>query len=371
MEIPDFRLERYFARYEFNAPYLLSSSDCESLTVKDVLALEAGAAEALQNLWLGYTEYEGDPKLRTEIAGLYENVEAKDVLVFSGAEEAIFVFMHAALQSGDHVVVHYPGYQSLHEIARSLGCDVTLWETHAADDWELDLDFLRRNLRPETKAVIVNCPHNPTGYLMSPDKWRELLDLSREHGFRIFADEVYRFLEYDLADRLPAACEEAENAVSLGVMSKAFGLPGLRIGWLVTRDRDLYTRLCAFKDYTTICNAAPSEFLATVALRHRDALITRSLDIIRRNLALLNPFFAAHVDRFSWRPPTAGPIAFPALINGEDVETFCDRTVREAGVLLLPGTLYAPGLNHFRVGFGRANLPEAIARFDNFLHSAP
>ena len=366
MQIPDFRLERYFARYEFNAPYLLSSSDCESLTIGAVLALEPGAAEAFQNLWLGYTEYEGDPKLRAEIAALYENVEPKDVLVFSGAEEAIFVFMNAALERGDHVIVHYPGYQSLHEIARSLGCDVTLWETSAADGWELDMDFLRRNLRPETKAVIVNCPHNPTGCLMPPDKWRELLDLSRGHGFRIFADEVYRFLEYDETYRLTAACEELQNAVSLGVMSKAFGLPGLRIGWLITRDRDLYARLCAFKDYTTICNAAPSEFLATVGLRHKDALLTRSQEIIRRNLEMLNPFFAAHSALFDWQAPKAGPIAFPALKTG-NVEAFCDRAVTEAGVLLLPGTLYAPDLNHFRVGFGRANMPEALGRFDDYL----
>ena len=369
MQLPDFRLERYFARYEFNAPYLLSSSDCESLTVGEVLALEPGAAEAFQNLRLGYTEYEGDPKLRVQIAGLYENVEAKDVLVFSGAEEAIFVFMHAALQPGDHVIVHYPGYQSLHEIARSLGCDVTLWETRAADGWELDMDFLRRNLRPQTKTVIVNCPHNPTGYLMPHEKWRDLVALSREHGFRIFADEVYRLLEYDVADRLPAAGDAAENAVSLGVMSKAFGLPGLRIGWLVIRDRALYARLCAFKDYTTICNAAPSEFLATIGLRHKDALLARSLKIIRENRELLTPFFAVHSALFDWQIPKAGPIAFPALKSG-DVETFCERAVTEAGVLLLPGTLYAPGLNHFRIGFGRANMPEALSLFDAYLHQS-
>jgi len=368
MPLPDFQLERYFARYEFNAPYLLSSSDCESQTIGNVLALEPGAAEEFQNLWLGYTESQGDPALRDEIARIYTNVEAQDILVFSGAEEAIYVFMHAGLQSGDHVIVHYPAYQSLHEIARAQGCNVTLWETHADDNWELNMDFLRRHLRPETRAVIVNCPHNPTGYQMSSEKWEELLALSQEQGFRIFSDEVYRFLECDPAKRLPAACDVAVNAVSLGVMSKAFGLPGLRIGWLATRDRALFQRLCAYKDYTTICNSAPSEFLARIALRHRDTLITRSQDIIRDNLALLNPFFAAHTDRFRWRPPLAGPIAFPELLR-EDVETFCDNVVREAGVLLLPGTVYDSHLNHFRIGFGRANFPMALAQFTEYMNS--
>jgi len=368
MTLPDFQLERYFARYEFNAPYLLSSSDCESLTVGNVLALEPGAAEQFQDLWLGYTESQGDPKLRNEIARMYTNIEAQDVLVFTGAEEAIYVFMHAGLQSGDHVIVHYPAYQSLYEIARAQGCDVTLWETNPGDNWELDISFLRQQLRPNTRAVILNCPHNPTGYLMSQDKWDELQALSQEHGFRIFSDEVYRFLEYDPATRLPAACDIAENAVSLGVMSKAFGLPGLRIGWLATRDRALYQRLCAYKDYTTICNAAPAEFLATIALRHQDALLLRNQDIIRSNIALLSLFFAARPERFRWRPPLAGPIAFPELLK-ENVEAFCDDAVREAGVLLLPGTVYAPRLNHFRIGFGRANFPTALAQFAEYLDS--
>ena len=153
------------------------------------------------------------------------------------------------------------------------------------------------------------------------------------------------------------------HAISLGVTSKTYGLAGLRIGWIATHNAEVYGRMAALKDYTTICNSAPSEFLAELALRHREQLAARNLDIITNNLALLDAFFTRHADRFAWQPPEAGPIAFPRLI-GEDVEAFCDALVREASVLLLPGTMYGHPGNHFRIGFGRQNLPQALARLE-------
>jgi len=214
-----FKLERYFAQYEFSARYLLSSSDCESLAVRDVLALEAGAAEAFQQHWLGYTESPGAPSLRREIAKIYTQISPAQVLVHSGAEEAIFLFMHAMLQPGQHVIVPWPCYQSLAELARSIGCTVSSWQARPENNWLPDPDELRQMVRPETRLIVANTPHNPTGYLLSPDGQRALVDLARRHGLLLFSDEVYRESEHDPADRLPAACDLYENAVSLGVMS--------------------------------------------------------------------------------------------------------------------------------------------------------
>ncbi len=366
MQIEPFRLERYFARHEFTAPYLLACSDCESLTVGDLLQMEPGADKAFKELWLGYTESKGHPQLREEIAALYTGIKPEQVLVHTGAEEAIFIFMQVALQQGDHVIVHYPCYQSLAAIARAKGCDVTLWETTAADNWTLDLDFVKKNLRSSTRLVIVNCPHNPTGHIMSRSDFQDLVSLSEQHGFTIFSDEVYRFLEYDPQDRLPAICEINDRGISLGVMSKSFGLAGLRIGWLVTRDRELLMAQAAYKDYTTICNSAPSEYLSIVALSHKDRLIERSLTIIRRNLAIIEAFFEGHADLFEWRTPKAGPIAFPLWKQG-NVESFCREMRERAGVLLLPGTVYDPGSSHFRIGFGRANLSQGLVRMGECL----
>jgi aspartate/methionine/tyrosine aminotransferase len=368
MQIPPFKLERYFARHEFSAPYLLCTSDCESVSIGDLLAYEPGAEESFRQHWLGYTESLGALSLRREIARIYTSIDPADVLVFSGAEEAIFLFMHAKLQAGDNLIVHWPCYQSLTEVAHSLGADVTHWEARSKNHWALDLGELKRLIKPNTRAIVVNTPHNPTGWLMPREDFDELNQLAQSLGITLFCDEVYRELEHDSADRLPAACDANPNAVSLGVMSKTYGLAGLRIGWIATQDKKLYERIAVLKDYTTLCNSAPSEFLSELALRYRERIAARNLQIIQHNLALLDDFFARHAERFAWTRPIAGPIAFPRLLNG-DVESFCDEIVRETGVLLVPGTLYDHRENHFRVGFARRNMPDALARLDAFLEA--
>lgn len=368
MHLQPFKLERCFAKYEFNVKHLLCSSDCQSFTIRELLALEPTAHDLFQQHWLGYTESQGSPSLRGEICRLYDTIRPEHVLVHSGAEEAIFLFMHAALKAGDHVIVHWPCYQSLAAVAHSIGCDLTRWVADELDGWRLDLDELRRSIRPNTKIIVINTPHNPTGYLMGQAEFRELIDIAEEHDIILFCDEVYRESEYVVADRLPAACDLSERAVSLGVMSKTYGLPGLRIGWVATRNAEIYARMAALKDYTTICNSAPSEFLAELALRHRDLLVRRNLQIIKGNLTVLNDFFDRHTELFEWQRPKAGPIAFPRLLKGV-VESFCRNLVTTAGVLLLAGTVYDDEGNHFRIGFGRENLPEAVAELEKFLKS--
>jgi len=366
MKIKPFKLERYFAKYEFSAEYLLASSDCESLSINDLLKLEPGAADRLKEHWLGYTESLGSPSLRKEICRIYESISADQVLVHAGAEEAIFTFMQAALEPGDHLIVHWPCYQSLFEIGASIGCQISRWEAKAENNWELDIDELNTLIQPNTKAIVINTPHNPTGYLMSLETYLATYQIAQSRGIFFFCDEVYRESEHDPADQLPAAGDLGEFGISLGVMSKTYGLAGLRIGWIATRNQDLYQKISHLKDYTTICSSAPSEFLAELALRHREDLAARNLEIIRGNLALLEDFFTHHQERFSWIKPKAGPIAFPKLLVG-DVDELCDRLVRELGVMLLPGTVYDHPGNHFRIGFGRANMPEALSRLEKYL----
>jgi aspartate/methionine/tyrosine aminotransferase len=369
MRLNPFKLERYFARHEFSAPYLLCSSDCESMTLQDLLALEPGAAERFGSLWLGYTESSGDPELRRVVSSTYKHITAEQVLVHAGAEEAIFNFMNVALSPGDHVIVHAPYYQSLGEVAQSIGAEVSKWQGDPACTWQLGLDDLEAMLCARTKVVVVNFPHNPTGYLPAMAFARELSALSERHGFVLFSDEVYRGLELDPADRLPSFADINDRAVAVSVMSKTYGLAGLRIGWIATRNRRLFNALAAFKDYTTICNSAPSEFLATLALRKAEVIVERNLQIIRNNLDLLDAFFRSHADLFRWRRPSAGSVAFPALRNLR-ADQFCSDVVEKAGVLLLPGTLYGDGLNHFRIGFGRKNMPEALRRFEEHLRQS-
>jgi aspartate/methionine/tyrosine aminotransferase len=360
MEIADFTLERYFARWEFAVRHVLCASDVEAYRLPELLDLaDDDARRRWESLSLGYTESLGLPALREEIAKLYDGVTADDVLTFAGAEEAVFLAMHATLGAGDHAVVAWPAYQSLYEVARSIGADVTLVPLDPAD-WSLDVDAVAAAMRPTTRIIVVNSPHSPTGAQLGADQLARLVSIAELHGARLFSDEVYRFLEHG-APALPPAVSLSPRALSLGVMSKAFGLAGLRIGWLATRDAGgaLRARLARLKDYTTICSAAPSEILSLIALRARDRVLSRARGIIAANLSRLDTFFGEHSDRLSWVRPRAGSVCFPKLAGG-NVDDFASTLVQREGVLLLPASQFGYPGNNFRLGYGRADMPQAL-----------
>jgi aspartate/methionine/tyrosine aminotransferase len=367
--MPQFELERYFARHEFDAPYLLSSSDMETVRVRELLALaDEEGLRMWEQLDLGYTEPAGHPLLREEIAALYETVPPEGVLVFSGAEEAIFALANvvAGDRPGRRAAVVWPAYQSLHEVARSAGAEVDLLELRHEDGWALDPEALGDLVGPSTGLVVLNFPHNPAGAQPDEGTFRRAVSVARGAGATLLSDEVYRLLEHDPADRLPAAADLQKGAVSLGVMSKSFGLAGLRIGWLATRDLDLLGRVAAFKDYTTICNSAPSEVLALVALRARAEILGRNLRLVLDNLPHADAFFEKWRGTMEWARPRVGCIGFPRLLSDVPAERFAAGLVEEEGVMLLPGSVYGHPGNHFRLGFGRRNFPEALERLDRF-----
>ena len=368
MRLAEFELERYFARWEFEARYLLCASDVQGYPMADLLAL---ADDETRTLWsdlrLGYGESTGHPLLRREIASLYETVEPDEVLTFAGAEEAIFCLLNVLVGPGDHAIVTWPGYQSLYEVARAAGADVTLHELREEAGWALDLDLLRRQVTPATRLVVVNAPHNPTGMLPDRATYDALVAIAADAGAYLVMDEVYRGLEVDPADQLPAGADALPRGISIGVMSKSFAMAGLRIGWLATHDRELLARVAAFKDYTTICSSGPSEILAIIGLRARDHVLERSRGIVLGNLARLDAFFERWPDAFTWVRPRAGSIGYPRLIApGAELDDWAARLVETEGVLLLPGSRFGQPGNHFRIGFGREDLPEALARLESF-----
>ena len=366
MRIADFALERYFARWEFAVEHLLCASDVQGYPMADLLALADDETRALwDGLALGYTESTGHPLLRREIAALYDGLDPDGVLVFAGAEEGIFCLANVILGPGDHAIVTWPGYQSLYEVARSTGADVTLHELREDTGWSLDLDLLGRQVTPSTRLIVVNAPHNPTGMLPDRATFDALVAIADGAGAHLLLDEVYRFLEFDAADRLPAGADATPRGISLGVMSKSFAMAGLRIGWLATSDRELLARCAAFKDYTTICSSAPSEVLATIGLRARDEVLRRSREIVAANLERLDAFFDDWADRFTWVRPRAGSVGFPRLtVPGVGIDEWAAGLVEQAGVLLLPGSQFGYGGNHFRIGFGRTDLPVALERLE-------
>lgn len=366
MEIAPFAIERWYERFEFTAELMLSSSDCESRPLGDVLSLEPAARERLEGLWLGYTEVPGALALRTAIASSYTHVEPEDVLVLAAAEEGIFTFWHALLRPGDHAVVETPCYASALEVARSTGAEVSEWRREPGDGWAHDLDVLEALLSPRTRALYVNTPHNPTGLGMPRHVFDRVVELCRERDVVLLCDEVYRGLEHDPAAQLPAACDVDERAVSLGSVSKAYGLPGLRLGWLVVRDPALREAVTGLKLYTTICSSAPSELLVEVAVRHRKRLIEEARGRVLRNLPLLDAMLERHRETLSWTRPDAAPIGFARWHGVGSTRAACERVVAETGVLLLPGDVFDRP-DHVRFGFGREGLVEALDRFEGWL----
>jgi len=334
----------------------------------DLLALADDESRALwADLRLGYTESTGHPLLRREIASLYDTVEPDEILTFAGAEEAIFCLVNALVGPGDHVVATWPGYQSLYEIARAAGADVTLHDLREDAAWAIDLERLRGQVTPATRLIVVNAPHNPTGMLPDRATFDGLVSIADEAGAYLLVDEVYRGLESDPADRLPAGADASDRGISVGVMSKSFAMAGLRIGWLASHDRALLARVAAFKDYTTICSSAPSELLAIMALRRRDIVLERSRRIVLGNLEHLDGFFARWADAFTWVRPRGGSIGYPRLtVPGVGIDAWAAQLVEAEGVLLLPGSQFGDPGDHFRIGYGREDLLAGLARLEAF-----
>lgn len=369
--LPDFKLETYFSRWEFSARFHMCASDMESMTVLELLDIAGVDRSELDSLHLGYTETYGAPQLRLSIAATYDCMEADNILAFAGAEEGIFAAMQVLLSRDDHAIVVTPNYQAAETVPLAL-CDVSGIALDENDNWNLDLDELRRLIRPNTKLISINFPHNPTGKVLEKAVLDELIAVAAKHGIYLFSDEAYRLLERDDSKRLPQIADIYERGLSLNVMSKAYGLPGLRIGWIATRDKDLLQRLERTKHYLSICNSAPSEYLACLALKCAGTILDRNRKLITQNLELLNGFFASRADLFDWTVPDGGCIGYPRYKGEDGVENFCTALVESAGVLLLPASVYGSALttvptDRFRIGYGRANTGECLTALQEFI----
>jgi aspartate/methionine/tyrosine aminotransferase len=365
----DFALEVFLAGWEFSAPYHMTASDIESMTMADLLALATPEdRDALQNLWLGYTETWGAPELRAEIARTYDTMAPENILCLAGAGEGLYAVAKVLLQAGDHVLVPTPNYQSAETVPLSV-CEVTgipLRRTaptmgpgsQARGGWRLHPEDVRAAIRPNTKLLSLNFPHNPTGMLMTREDLDAVIALCRHNGIYILCDEVYRGVELEPVDQMPQIADLYERGVSLNVISKAYGMPGLRIGWIASQDTSLLQKVERYKHYLSICNSAPSERLTLIALKARHTILARNHALLHENVRLLEQLFAELPGVVDWQRPQGGCVAFPRCTAPEGGEEFCRTLIEESGVLLLPSSIYASELtdvpqDHFRIGFGR------------------
>jgi aspartate/methionine/tyrosine aminotransferase len=364
-----FKLEEYLAKYEFSAKYLLCCSDAESFAMFEIIGM-AGPQE--RNLWnnvrLGYTEAPGLPALRKTVAeGLYPGLDAENILMFAGAEEGIFCALHALIEGGDHVIVLTPCYQSLLEIPKSKGADITEIQLKEENDWHISLGAIKDTIRPNTKCIVINFPHNPTGQVIEEEELKGLIDICSSKGIWLFSDEVYRLLGTPNKPwASPAACIY-DKGLSLGVMSKAFGMAGLRIGWIACQDKAMLKKIEQMKHYTSICNSAPAEILSLISLKSKKTILQRNNRIVADNLKLLDQFFIEYSHLFEWVRPQGGCVGFVKYKGADSIESFCERLMRKQNVLLMPASIYDYESNHFRIGFGRKNMPECLDQLKEFL----
>lgn len=368
MNLTDFKVERYFAKYEFTAKYLLSSSDCDGYSMSYVLNLASNSEkEQWENLKLGYTETVGSETLRQAIKQHYQNIALDEILV-SSPGEANFVLMNVLLRGGDHVICMSPMYQSLYQIAQDLGCDMSFWKPVPNEkEWYYDLADLKKLIKNNTKLIVINFPHNPTGFSPNLSDYQEIIAIARQNGIMLFSDEMYRFLTHKGNSTLPSASDLYENAISLWGAAKTFGLAGLRLGWLTSKNKAILKKVESFKDYLSICNSATSEILATIALNNMEKFVEPNLEKIQSNILHFEQFHHHNPDFFDFIKPNSGSTAFVKLKIKSTALEFAEKLVQETGIMLLPSEMFEYGTSHARIGFGRENMPQVLQILENYL----
>lgn len=373
MKIARFETEHFFAKYEFNTPYQLCNSDCETMSIEALLELADVSLTAFTQQTLGYTESQGNPELRQSIANTYQYCSPENIIVLATPVEGIYLTARAILNPGDEVIVLSPAYDALINMFEHVvgNQNVKKWNFHPSDNgWELRIEELSQLLSPKTKMIVVNFPHNPTGYIPSPQMQQNIITIAEQNDVWLFSDEMYFGLVHEGTEKIPSMADLSPKAIVLSGLSKTYGLPGLRTGWLVVPNEQLKEEYVNWKFYTSICSPGPSEFLATAALKVWNELRQRSLIQINSNLKIADEFFHRWPSHFTWHRPLAGSTAL-VRCHVNSVNQITERLATEAGVLIQSGQTLGSDDQHMRVGFGRSAFATAIGKFDNWLMDNP
>jgi aspartate/methionine/tyrosine aminotransferase len=362
--LKNFETEEYFAKYDYKAPHFVCVSDCESVNIAELISLGGGSIEDFLKTQLVYPAMLGGEDLRKEISTLYKNVNEKQVLVLGAPIEGIFLTLNAFLRQGDHVVVLSPAYDALFNVAEQVTGNVSRWYLKQNNgSWSLDFDQLEDLLKKNTKLLVFNFPHNPTGFLPTQSEFLKLIELAKKYGTWVLSDEMYRGLEYASDEKLPSACELTDNAIVLSGASKSLGLAGLRLGWLIVKNPELYQKIFQFKNYTSMCATQAGEYLGKMAVRATPKLVERNLKIIESNLKITEQFFKKWSQRFEWIPPKAGSVS---VVKLKDIpaEKFCHEIAEKYGVVLLPIRFMGYEDAYFRLGYGRSDFSPGMKALD-------
>ena len=349
--------------WETKTPFDIAESGIFPMSARELLDLEPAeererTLERLLEIRLGYSEAPGTHELRSLIAATYRDTGPDEILVTTGAIEANFLLFNVLLGPADHVVAVYPAYQQLYSVPRAIGCDVSLWKLRMEGGFRYDVDDLERLVTPRTKLIVLNTPHNPTGAMLSEEDLRRIDRLASSVGARVLSDEAYRWLEIPGGEPLAPPMRNLHGAgISVGTLSKPFGLPGLRIGW-IAGPADLVARCWATRDYVSLSPGKLNDALAVLALRHRERISERTQEIVRTNLAAADRWFAENSEVVSWTPPRGGLLALMRYALDIPSLELANRLAEKYGVMLAPGSAFGVE-HHLRIGIGQ--LPETFA----------
>lgn len=360
-------LEGWMRDYYFDTEIDIGSSGVESFSLAEIRQLLGITHAELDRIVFSDSQTLGGFGLRQAVAERYGDGDLNRVIATHGSSEAIFLIMTALLSPGDEVLVLDPCYQQLFSIAETIGCRLTAWPLRFANRFAPDVEEARRLINPRTRMVIVNFPHNPTGASLSLEEQNALVEAAAGVNAYLVWDAAFAELTYD-APPLPAPVHY-ERAISMGTLSKAFGLPGLRVGWCLASP-DVLARFALLRDYTILHLSPLVELIAQRAIEQAEVLVGKRMRQARVNLEMLGAWCDEHEDLVEWVPPRGGVCSFLRLRRVEDVEAFCRRLARTHGVLLVPGSCFKHP-SHVRLGFGEATakVGEGLSRLSALLHA--
>jgi len=366
MQIDIFKMERMQSTWENVVDYNLSESGVHPLNLKELLT--PAEIESLTEVELGYTQTNGTAGLRERIARLYPGIGLEQILTTAGSSEANFLLMWSLLEPGDEVLFELPNYMQMGGLMRAFGAKVKTFSLRESLGWQPDLDEMSRLVTPKTKLIALTNPNNPTGAVLDPEIMKGIVDLAASVGAWLVSDEVYQGAELSGVPT-PSFWGKWEKTLVVNGLSKAYGLPGLRIGWIIGPE-EVVKRTWPYHDYTTISPSALSDRLATFALAPgtRERILTRTRGILNANFPVLETWLKDHGGLFSFRPPRAGAICFARYSLGINSTELVERLIREKSVLVVPGDHFETD-GYLRFGYGpeKGYLLRALGRIDEVL----
>lgn len=371
MKIAGFGVEEWLNVWEKSAKYDIAQSTISSMKLKDILALEPDSGkdflDAIMQEKFNYGWIEGSPSFKNEVAKLYENMPADNILATNGATGANHLALYSLIEPGDHVIAEYPSYQQLYDIPKSLGAEVDYWHIYEENNWYPKLEELRAMIRPNTKMIALNNANNPTGTILDRDFLNEVVKIAREVGAYVLVDEVYLPLESD--SNYAPIVDLYEKGISTNSLSKTYSVPGVRLGWTASNAEvaDVFRK---YRDYTMICAGVFDDALGALVLKHRDQVLARNQKIVSHNLAILREW-VENEPAVSMIYPKSVSTSFVKFndLDPEKTEDFAIQLLKTKGVLIVPGNRFdLPG--HARIGYctDEATLRQGLAALSEFLH---